>query len=123
MWNLGHRVEHPAYGAGTVLEWNKQHTVVHFDHGRRRKFVSAMVTLVPGSSASPSSSSRRPRMPDPTPRPVEARPRARVVDDVPGTIDQLVELARHKVGSEDSLNEFVSTMRRALPGPTPSTPP
>ena len=118
MWNPGDRVEHPTYGTGTVLECNDQHTVVHFDQGGRRKFASAMVTLVPSASASPSSLSRRARMPDPTPRPVEARPRADVVDDVPASIEQLVELARRKVRSEGSLNEFVSTMRRALPGPT-----
>ena len=57
-------------------------------------------------------------MPDATPRPVEARPRTGEVGEVPGTIDQLLALARRKVGSEDSLNEFVLVMRRALPGPT-----
>jgi len=118
MWNLGDRVEHPTFGIGTVLECNEQHTVIHFDQGGRRKFASAMVTLVPSASASPSSSSRRPRMPDPTPRPVEARPRTGAVDDVPATIDQLLALCRRKVRSEDSLNEFASTMRTALPGPT-----
>jgi len=117
-WKLGDRVDHPTFGSGTVLECNGQHTVIHFDQGGRRKFASAMVTLVPGASASPSSTSQRPRMPDPTPRPVDARPRAGVVDDVPATIAHLVALARRKVGSEDSLNEFVATMRKALPGPT-----
>ena len=118
MWNRGDRVEHPTYGTGTVLECNDQHTVIHFDQGGRRKFASAMVTLAPSASASPSSASRRPRMPDPTPRPVEARPRDGVVGDVPSTINQLLALARRNVGSEDSLNDFVATMRKALPGPT-----
>ena len=117
-WKPGDRVDHPTHGAGTVLECNERHTLIHFDQGGRRKFASAMVTLVPGASASPSSPSRRSRMPDPTPRPVEARPRAGVVDDVPATIDQLVALARRTVSSEDSLNDFVSTMRGALPRPT-----
>jgi len=117
-WKPGDRVDHSTFGAGTVLECNDRHTVIHFDQGGRRKFASAMVTLVPSASASPSSLSRRTRMPDPTPRPVEARPRAGAVDDVPANIDHLIALARRKVGSEDSLNEFVSMMRGALPGPT-----
>ena len=37
--------------------------------------------------------------------------------EVPSTIDQLVDLARRKVGSENSLNQFVSSMRRTLVGP------
>src|SRR5260221_14298419 len=36
--------------------------------------------------------------------------------DIPSTIDQLIEAARRSVGSEDSLNEFVSRMRTRLPG-------
>lgn len=31
----------------------------------------------------------------------------------PSTIDQLIDLARHKVGSENSLNEFVSSKQVA----------
>ena len=117
-WKLGDRVDHPTFGTGTVLECTGQHTVIHFDQGGRRKFASAMVTLLPSASPSPSSTARRSRMPDPTPRPVEARPRVSATDEVPATIDQLLALARRRVGSEDSLNEFVSSMRSELPGPT-----
>jgi len=117
-WKPGDRVHHPTYGAGTVLEYNDRHTLIHFDQGGRRKFASAMVTLVPSASASPSSPSQRLRIPDPTPRPVEARRRAGAVDDVPADIDHLIALARRKVDSEESLNDFVSVMRGALQGPT-----
>ena len=39
-WKPGERIEHPTFGAGTVLESNAQHIVIHFDDRGRRKFAS-----------------------------------------------------------------------------------
>ena len=54
MWKPGDRVEHPTFGAGTVLESNDQHTVVHFNDQGRKKLVTpggadAVAATRPGS--------------------------------------------------------------------------
>ncbi|MEQ1908963.1 MAG: hypothetical protein ABMA15_09080 [Vicinamibacterales bacterium] len=113
-WKPGDRVEHQTFGAGTVLECNDQHTLVHFDDRGRKKLASHLVVLTPltapaGRLPPRQAESRQPAAPIPT----EARS---TVTDVPSTIDELIDLARTKVGSADSLNEFVSSMRGALAG-------
>lgn len=111
-WNRGDYVSHASFGPGTVLESNDQHTVVHFDRGGRRKFATALVVLTASSRPDPKQPAQPTRpsaIPLPTHRPVAAVP--------PTTPEELLDLARREVGDEDSLNEFVSTMRRALPGP------
>lgn len=44
-WKPGDRVEHATYGTGTVIEFNDQHAVIHFDDHGRRKFASNLVGL------------------------------------------------------------------------------
>ena len=45
LWKPGDRVQHATFGAGTVIEVNDQHTVVHFDADGRRKLASNVVVL------------------------------------------------------------------------------
>jgi hypothetical protein len=117
-WKPGDRVVHPAFGTGTVLECNAQHTVIHFDQGGRRKFATAMVALSASPTPSPSAATGRPVLRT-TPYPVvRPAPVPALQDGVPSTIDQLLDLARRKVEDENSLNQFVSTMRKTLPGPS-----
>jgi len=59
-WKPGERVEHPTFGAGTVLESNAQHIVIHFDDRGRRKFASHLVVLKPAPSTEPRNQVRRP---------------------------------------------------------------
>ena len=44
-WKPGDRVEHPTYGTGTIIEFNDQHAVVHFDDHGRKTFASHLVVL------------------------------------------------------------------------------
>ena len=44
-WNKGDRVVHATHGSGIVLDFNEQHTVVHFDSGGRRTFATHLVAL------------------------------------------------------------------------------
>ena len=117
-WHPGDRVTHPSFGLGTVLQCDDRHVTIHFDQGGRRKFASSLVVLT--ASASRYGSAPTTGSESPTPRkkePNHGQP-AVVPAGLPSTIDQLIDLARRKVGSEESLNQFVSSMRRALPGPT-----
>lgn len=118
-WKPGDRVEHATFGTGTVLECNDQHTTVHFDDRGQRKFASHLVMLKPTTSAAPHVPAKRPVMPAGPREPSEpTAPSTRsATTGVPSSIEQLIDLARRKVGSEDSLNEFVGSMRRALAGP------
>ena len=63
-WNRGDRVTHAAYGSGTVLDVNEQHTVIHFDDAGRRTFATDRVVLVAaGESPTPPLTGRLPPMP------------------------------------------------------------
>ena len=44
-WAKGDRVVQPNYGPGTLVEVNEHHTVIDFDDGAVRRFVSRLVTL------------------------------------------------------------------------------
>lgn len=119
-WKPGARVEHQVFGAGTVLECNDQHTVIHFDDHGRRKLASSVVVLKPSTTPDPHAPTQRSwpaagHSNTHAPRPAPATGASAA--GVPSTIDQLIDLARRRVGSEDSLNEFVATTRKALPGP------
>jgi len=50
-WKPGDRVHHASYGAGTILEFNDRHAVVHFDTHGRRTFAAHLVVL--SASAQP----------------------------------------------------------------------
>ena len=58
-WKPGDRVEHPAFGTGTVLESNDQHTIVHFDDQGRKKLASNLTVLTQSERTAPPSSARR----------------------------------------------------------------
>lgn len=45
LWKPGDRVEHRTYGAGTIIEFNDRHAVIHFDDHGRRTFASHLVVL------------------------------------------------------------------------------
>jgi hypothetical protein len=118
-WKPGDRIVHPTFGTGTVLEWNDQHAIVHFDDRGRRKFASSMVVLNPvaaaaGSSAAPKAAATSPSPQGSTERRADG---PAVVANAPSTIEQLMDLARTKVSSAASFNEFVSSCRRVLPRP------
>src|SRR4051812_34627967 len=58
-WNPGDRVEHPAFGTGTVLEANDQHTIVRFDDRGPKKLASHVAMLTPSNRAAPGASAAR----------------------------------------------------------------
>lgn len=91
-WTRGERVAHQAFGLGTVLDSDAHHTTVAFDSAGRRKFATDLVRLVAQSSNSTAVAA-------------------------PSSAEQLLDLARRRVGDELSLHAFVAAMRRALPGP------
>jgi hypothetical protein len=105
-WKLGDRVEHDTFGPGMVLEVNDQHIVIRFDNHGRKRFASHLVQLREHRPKTAGAS--RPRTVTSaatTPAPSVSSP------------EQLIDLAR-AVHSEDSLNTFVSQMRRTLPAPS-----
>ena len=53
IWHLGDRVEQSSYGAGTVIEADDQHIVVHFDRCGRRKFSAHLVQLTKSQQPAP----------------------------------------------------------------------
>jgi hypothetical protein len=119
-WKPGDRVAHATFGPGTIIAFDGQHAVIHFDDHGRKKFASHMVVLTPTSLESPHGRQTRtivwPSVREPAvPVPTQTRS---VFADAPSSIDQLIDLARRKVGSEDSLNEFVTSMRNAMSGPS-----
>src|SRR6478735_1450142 len=103
LWRLNDRVQHATFGLGTVIECKDQHTMVHFDDHGRRKFASHphMVLLIP-TTPREAAGRRRPVMPTQPTAPAASEARSPLAE-VPSTIDQLVDLARRKVGSENSL--------------------
>ena len=63
-WNKGDRVAHAAFGSGTVLDADEQHTIIHFDRGGRRTFATHLVVLEPtGEPPSSPPTGRLPPMP------------------------------------------------------------
>jgi hypothetical protein len=116
-WKPGDRVEHQAFGAGTVLECNDQHTVVYFDRQGRKRLASAVVTLTASSAPDPRQHSGI-TWPSATRPTASAAPAAVPATGGPTSIEQLIDLARRQVADENSLNAFVSTMRKTLPGPS-----
>ena len=58
-WSKGDRVVQPTYGAGTLVEVNEHHTVIDFDDGAVRRFVSRLVTLEPSGEPAPKRQPRR----------------------------------------------------------------
>ena len=55
----GDRVSQPQYGCGTIVEVNEHHTVIDFDDGAVRRFVSRLVTLEPSGEPAPKRQPRR----------------------------------------------------------------
>ena len=53
IYSAGDRVTQPQYGPGTVTAANERHTVIEFDNGGVRTFVTAMVTLETTSEPAP----------------------------------------------------------------------
>jgi len=49
----GARVSQPKYGPGTVTDSDGTHVVIDFDNHGPKRFVSAMVSLVPSTEPAP----------------------------------------------------------------------
>jgi hypothetical protein len=49
----GARVHQPDYGPGTIVETNEHHTLIAFDQGGVRKFVTSMVSLTRSDAPAP----------------------------------------------------------------------
>lgn len=49
----GARVSQPKYGSGTVTDSDGTHVVIDFDNHGPKRFVSAMVALVPSTEPAP----------------------------------------------------------------------
>jgi hypothetical protein len=47
------RVTHAVYGLGTIAETNDNYTVIVFDEGGRKKFLTRLVELTPAVEAAP----------------------------------------------------------------------
>src|SRR3954463_1372087 len=63
-WNRGDRVVQATYGAGTVLDVNDVHIVIHFDNGGRRPFAAHLAVLeAAGETPGPPVSGKLPPMP------------------------------------------------------------
>jgi hypothetical protein len=115
-FKLGARVRHAVFGDGTVLEQSEQHIVIHFDDQGRKKLATALAHLVESDAPQPSANKRAawtlPRQQvSPPPAPSAAQP------GMPGSIQGLMEMSAREVRSEETLNQFISKMRRGLPGP------
>lgn len=59
VWKPGDRVEHAVYGTGTIIEFNDQHAIVHFDDHGRRKFASSRAVLTESQRQARPPTSRR----------------------------------------------------------------
>jgi hypothetical protein len=135
-WKPGDRVHHATFGDGTVLEANAQHITIHFDRAGRRKFAPHIVVLTESRTTDPASvrsgmarpvwpdggaaardghvsAGRQASSPDTSARSATLQRGVAGVTG-PSSIDELIDLARQKVYSEDSLHRFVSSMRSAL---------
>ena len=60
-WKPGDRVEHGSFGAGTVIEFNDQHAIIHFDDHGRKKFAAHLVALTPSQQPAQARVPRRAR--------------------------------------------------------------
>ena len=61
VFTKGTRVQQPDYGAGTIVETNEHHTLIAFDEGGVRKFVTSMVALTRTDTPAPATPPRRGR--------------------------------------------------------------
>ncbi len=122
----GARVHHDTFGDGTVLQATDQHITIHFDTAGRKKLATALAVLSAASTTDPAAARRGTgrAWPPASARNLPAEARAAQPSTAaaaasgppaPSTIEALIDLARRKVGSEESLNAFVSTMRGVLP--------
>ena len=50
---VNERVHHPIYSLGTISRIDDQHTVIDFDQGGRKKFVTSLVQLEHSDVAEP----------------------------------------------------------------------
>jgi len=53
------RVGHAVFGLGTIVEVNELHTTIAFDEAGTRKFMTAIVKLVPSTTPAPEPPVRR----------------------------------------------------------------
>jgi hypothetical protein len=60
-WKPGDRVGHASFGAGTVIEFNDQHAIIHFDDHGRKKFAAQLVALTPSQQPAQARVPRRAR--------------------------------------------------------------
>ena len=56
------RIEHFAFGTGTIAELDQFHTVIAFDKGGSKKFVTSMVKLKPSDTEPPAKPVRKKRI-------------------------------------------------------------
>ncbi len=55
------RVEHQQYGHGTIISSDERYTIVQFDQGGRKMFVTAMLQLTRSEVAAPAKKAPRTR--------------------------------------------------------------
>jgi hypothetical protein len=53
------RIEHKLFGTGTILELDQWHTVIAFDNGETKKFVTSIVKFAPSDTEAPAKPVRR----------------------------------------------------------------
>ena len=53
------RIEHKVFGTGTILELDQWHTVIAFDSGDTKKFVTSIVKLAPSDTEPPAKPVRK----------------------------------------------------------------
>jgi hypothetical protein len=53
------RIEHSVFGTGTIAELDQWHTVIAFDKGGTRKFVTSMVKLLTSDTDAPAKPVRK----------------------------------------------------------------
>ena len=53
------RIDHKVFGTGTILELDRWHTVIAFDSGDTKKFVTSIVKLAPSDTEPPAKPVRK----------------------------------------------------------------
>ena len=53
------RIEHKLFGTGTILELDQWHTVIAFDNGETKKFVTSIVKVASSDTEAPAKPVRR----------------------------------------------------------------
>lgn len=53
------RIDHKVFGTGTIVELDQWHTVIAFDSGETKKFVTSMVKIAPSDTEPPAKPVRR----------------------------------------------------------------